>query len=72
MLVVKFRSDEEHTDLMHKVKKMKRFTEELEDVLRDCYEDDSMDFRGGSYRRYYDEDDMRMEGRYDYRRGMRR
>ena len=68
MMVIKFRSSEDHSDLMHKVKKMRKFTEELEDILNDCYEDDEPEYRG-SYRRMYDEDDMRMEGRYGYRRG---
>ena len=72
MVVVRFRDKEEHGDLLHKVKKMKKFTDELEAMLEECYEDDDLDFRGGSYRRYYDEDDMRMEGRYGYRRGGRR
>ena len=71
-MVIKFRSSEDHGDLMHKVKKMRKFTEELEDILNDCYEDEEPEYRGGSYRKYYDEDDMRMEGRYGYRRGYRR
>ena len=70
-MVIKFRSSEDHSDLMHKVKKMRKFTEELEDILNDCYEDDEPEYRG-SYRRMYDEDDMRMEGRYGFRRGYRR
>ncbi len=70
-MVIKFRSSEDHSDLMHKVKKMRKFTEELEDILNDCYEDEEPEYRG-SYRRMYDEDDMRMEGRYGYRRGYRR
>ena len=69
MMVIKFRSKDEHSDLMHKVKTMKKFTEELEDMLEECYEDGDMEFRGGrSYRKEYDDDDMRMEGRYGYRR----
>jgi hypothetical protein len=72
MMVIKFRSSEDHKDLLHKVKKMKQFTEELEDCLEDALEDD-FDYRGGMYRREYDEDDMRhyerMNGRYGYRRG---
>lgn len=69
MIVVKFKDKEEHIDLVKKVKKMKKFTEELEDMLEDCYEDEDVDYRGGRYRRDYDEDDMRVEGRYGYRRG---
>ena len=54
---------------MKKVKKMKKFTEELEAMLEECSEEES-DFRGG-YRRDYDEEDdeMRIRGRYGYRRG---
>ena len=72
MMVIKFRSKEEHGDLLHKVKKMKKFTDELEEMLEECYEDDDLEFRGGSYRKEYDDDDMRMEGRYGYRKGYRR
>jgi hypothetical protein len=71
MFVVKFRSSEEHGDLLHKIKKMRKFTEELEDMLHECYEDDEPEYRG-SYRRNYDDEDMRMEGRYGYRHGYRR
>ena len=67
MMVIKFRSSEEHGDLLKKVKKMRKFTEELEEMLKDCLEED-VDFRGGNYRRHYDEEDMRAEGRYGYRR----
>ena len=73
MIVVRFRSNDEHNDLLKKVKKMKKFTEELEDILEECYEDEDMEFRGGSYRKEYDEDEVRhLEGRYGYRRGGRR
>ena len=72
MMVIKFRSSEDHSDLMHKVKKMRKFTEELEDLLKDCYDEEEPEYRGGNYRKNYDDDDMRMEGRYGYRRGYRR
>jgi hypothetical protein len=69
MIVVRFRSNDEHEDLMKKVKKMKQFTEELEDVLEECYEEEEPEYRG-SYRKHYDEEDMRMRGgRYSYRGG---
>lgn len=71
-MVIRFRSKEDHSDLLHKVKKMQKFTEELQDMLEECYEDDDYNYREGNYRREYDEDDMRMEGRYGYRRGGRR
>ena len=71
MMVVKFRSSEDHSDLMHKVKKMRKFTEELEDLLNECYDNETVEYRGGMYRRDYDDEDMRVEGRYGYRRGRR-
>ena len=76
MVVVRFRDSEEHSDLLHKIKKMRKFTEELEDMLHECYEDEEPEYRGGRmYRREYDEDDMRMPERpsyrYGYRKGMR-
>lgn len=71
MMVIKFRNKEEHGDLMKKVKRMKKFTEELEDMLDECYEDESLDFRG-SYRKEYDEDEEKHGYRYGgYRRSMR-
>ena len=71
MIVVRFRSAEDHEALMHKVKKMRKFTEELEDLLNECYDNDTVEYRAGMYRRDYDDEDMRMEGRYGYRRGRR-
>ena len=44
MIVVRFRSNDEHEDLMKKVKKMKMFTEELEDMLEECYEEEEPEF----------------------------
>ena len=72
MMVIRFRNSDDHKDLLKKVKKMREFTEEIEDCLEDAMDDD-FEYRGGSYRRDYDEDDMRryerMNGRYGYRRG---
>ena len=73
MMIVKFRSKEEHSDLLKKVKKMKKFAEEIEECFEDVIEDEDVDFRGGRYKDDYDED-MRRESRYgSYRRygGMR-
>ena len=73
MIVVRFRSDNDHKDLLHKVKKMKEYSEMLEECLEDAMYDDEPEYRGvRSYRREYDDDDMRMEGRYGYRRSYRR
>ena len=72
-MVIRFRNNEEHEDLLKKVKKMKKFTEELQDVLEECYEDEEFESRGGSYRKHWDDDEMEMRGgRYGYRRGSRR
>ena len=67
MMVIRFKSKEDHKDVMKKVKKMKEFIEDLEDCLEDVIEEDA-DFRGGRYRDEYD-DEMRHEGRYAYHRG---
>jgi hypothetical protein len=70
MIVVRFKSNEDHYDLIKKVKKMKKFTEELEECLEDAMENDDYDFRGSSYRHEYEEEEEpKMEGRYGYRRG---
>jgi len=68
MIVVKFRSVEDHEDVMHKLKKMKKFTEELEEMLNECYEEEEPEYRGGSYRKS-DPDEYETRGRYGYRMG---
>ena len=66
MVIVRLRNKEEHKDLLKKVKKMKKFTEELEDCLEDAmYEDDDEEYR---YRD--DEDYEESHGRYvNHRKG---
>lgn len=73
-MVIKFKSSGEHEDLLKKVKKMKKFTEELEECLEEAMEEEDYGFRGGmGYRKDYDEEEMNMRGsRYGYRRGMNR
>ena len=52
---------------------MKEFTQDLEECLEEAMYEDEPEYRGGrSYRREFDDDDTRMEGRYGYRRGYRR
>ena len=67
MMIVRFRSSMEHEDLLKKVKKMKEFTEDLEQCLMDAM--DEPEYRGGTgYRRYYEDDEMNERGgRYGYR-----
>ena len=70
MMILRFKSEEDHEALLKKVKKMRKFTEELEECLEEMIESGEADFRGGRYRHEdYDEEEMRHEGRYNYRRG---
>lgn len=74
MMIVKFRSNEEHEETMNKVKKIKQFADELEDCLSQAMED--TEYRTSYHRdrdrdRIYDDDymyDERRRGRYDYPR----
>lgn len=74
MMIVKFRSNEEHEEAIKKVKKIKQFADELEDCLSQAMED--ADYRTYYHRdrdrdRIYDDDymyDERRRGRYDYPR----
>lgn len=70
MVIIRFRSSEDHEDLLKKVKKMKKFTQELEDCLEEATEDES--FYRGSYRKDEDGDYEMKDSRYGYRRGGRR
>lgn len=63
-MIVRFRSSMEHEDLLKKVKKMKEFTQDLEECLMDAIEDSSEYRGGGSYRRYEDDEMMERGGRY--------
>ena len=70
MMVVRFKSKEHHSDMVKKLKKMQRFTDELIDCLEDGYDDDDeLEYRGIRYRDHDYEDEMIHEGRYGYRRG---
>ena len=74
MMIIKFRSNEEHEEAMKKVKRIKQFAEELEDCLSQVMED--TDYRTYYHKdrdkdRLYDDDymyDERRRGRYDYPR----
>lgn len=65
MMVIRFRSSAEHEDLIRKVKKMRKFTEELEECLEDAIEDGEVSYRHEE-EEYMDEPQYR--GRYSYRR----
>lgn len=64
MVILRMRSSSEAKDLLKKVKKMSKYTEELEDILEECMEeedDDDADYR---------EDDEEIST--SHRRGRRR
>lgn len=60
MMIVKFRNSEEHDGILKKIRKMKKFAEELEDCLEEAMEEPEYKT---SYRKDYDEEDERYEGR---------
>lgn len=69
MMIVRFKSSEEHEDILKKIKKMKKFTEELEDCLEEAIEEP--EYRTAYHKdRDYDEEEDRYErrGRYSYPR----
>lgn len=68
MVILKFRTKEEHEDLLMKVKRMKRFTQELEDCLEEAF-DEETEYRGAFYRKEDDEEMHSRGGRYGYRKG---
>ena len=73
MVIVRFRSKEEHKDLLKKVKKMKEYAEMIEDCIEDSIEDDEEDddyrYRGNYHREDEEMNERRGGGRYGYRRG---
>lgn len=71
MFVIKFRSSGEHANLLKKVKKMKEFTEDLEECLEAAMEEEDYGYRKGSYRKEWEDEDEMKNSRYNYRGGMR-
>ncbi len=63
MMIVKFRSGTELKEMLHKVKKMEKFTKELRKCLEDKAEEDEDD---EDYRYEEDDDDI-----MEHRRAMR-
>ena len=68
MMIVRFRSKEDHEDLLKKVKKMKKFTEDIEECLEDYMEEEDYGYRG-SYHKEMEEEPEYRGGRYRYRKG---
>ena len=74
MMLIRFKSKKDHEYLLNKVKKMKEFTEDLEECLEEVMEEGEAEYRGGRYRDeeddYENDREPRMRGgRYGYRRG---
>lgn len=72
MVVIKFRNASEHSNLLTKVKHMKKYISELEECLEDAVENDDLDFRDTRRRMEYDDEDEEMYarrggGRYGYK-----
>ena len=71
MIMIKFKSANEHEELLKKVKHMKRYISELEECLEEAVENEDFDFRDKRYSDYdRDEEEMyarRGGGRYGYR-----
>lgn len=67
MVVVRFRNSSEHRDLLKKIKKMREFTEDIEECLENAMEDE-MEYR--NYRKDWEEDEEESShgGRYAYSR----
>ena len=69
MMVVRFRNNEEHEDLLKKIKRMRKFTEELEECLEEAYEEGEVNYR---HEDEYEDEPHYRGGRYGYRRGSSR
>ena len=71
MIMIKFRSASEHSNLLTKVKHMKKYISELEDCLEEAVEQEDFDFRDRRYPEYEQDDEemytRRGGGRYGYR-----
>ena len=71
MIIVKFRNASEHTDLLTKIKHMKKYISELEDCLEEAVEQEDLEFRDRHYPEYERDDEemyaRRGGGRYGYR-----
>ena len=71
MIIIKFRNSDEHSDLLKKVKHMKKYISELEECLEEAVENEDLDYRDRRYSEYEpDNEEMYARhsgGRYGYR-----
>lgn len=69
MMILKYRNNESYNELLSKLKKIRRFSEELEDFLCNAEEESSYgETQRTSYRDDYDNNESRSMGRYYYQR----
>ena len=61
MIMIKFRSSDEHSDLLKKVKHMKKYISELEDCLEEAVENENLDYRDRRYPEYESDEDEESE-----------
>ena len=68
--MIKFRSASEHSNLLTKVKHMKKYISELEECLEEAVENEDLDYRDRRYPEYEPDDEemyaRRGGGRYGY------
>ena len=68
MIMIKFRSASEHSNLLTKVKHMKKYISELEECLEEAVENEDLDYRDRRYPEYEPDDEemyaSRGGGRY--------
>ena len=71
MIMIKFRSADEHSDLLKKVKHMKKYISELEECLEEAVDNEDFEFRDRRYPHPPPHDEemyaRRGGGRYGYR-----
>lgn len=68
MIMLRFKTGEDKENLLHKAKKMAKYSDMIVDILEDCLEeeDEETEYRQRKYRHEYDEDE-KTQNRYRYR-----
>ena len=57
MIIVKFRNASEHSNLLTKVKHMKKYISDLEECLEEAVEQEDLEFRDRRYPEYESDDE---------------
>lgn len=70
MMILRFKTGEDKENLLHKAKKMAKYSDMIVDILEDCLEeeddDENTEYRQRKYRHEYDKDE-KTQNRYRYR-----